>query len=352
MTMKEVQGPAGPPWEQPLNGRLDKLVVESEILAGNPLGDPTRRPLYVYASPGVVDGTAAEVASIYVIQGFSGQLDMWLGRSSFEPTVIERFDAMFSEPDSDCPDAVLVFVDAWTSVGGSQFINSVATGNYLDYICDEIVPFVDDHYPTAGSPGRRGIAGKSSGGYGAMVLPMLRPDVFGALASHAGDALFEVCYLPDFAKATRSLRDNYDGSIDKFLREFEARETLNWGLHGDLINVYGMAAAYSPDPDRPGKVLLPFDPSTGRLDEDVWALWLEHDPVRMAPAHAQALRGLRRIYLDAGRSDEYFLDLGAQAFSAELDKLGVAHTLELFDGRHGGISYRYPAAIRQLLQAL
>ena len=116
--------------------------------------------------------------------------------------------------------------------------------------------------------------------------------------------------------------------------------------------MYGMACAYSPDPDRPGKVLLPFDPSTGRIDEDVWALWLEHDPVRMAPLHAQALRSLRRIYLDAGRSDEYFLDIGAQAFSGELQKLEVEHTLELFDGRHGGISYRYPGAVRELLLAI
>jgi len=352
MTMKEVQGLAGAPWEKPLAGRLDKLVVESEILAGNPLGDPTRRPLYVYASPGVVNGTATDVGSIYVIQGFSGQLDMWLGRTAFEPTVIERFDAMFSDRERECPDGVLVFVDAWTSLGGSQFINSGATGDYADYICDEIVPFVDDRYQTASSPAHRGIAGKSSGGYGAMVLPMLRPDLFGALASHAGDALFEVCYLPEFGRAARSLRDNFGGSIDNFKREFATLETLNWDRHGELINLYGMAAAYSPDPDRPGEVLLPFDPSTGRLDEDVWALWLEHDPVRMAPRHAQALRGLRRIYLDAGRSDEYFLDLGAQAFAAELEKLGVAHTLELFDGRHGGISYRYPAAICELLRVI
>ena len=227
-----------------------------------------------------------------------------------------------------------------------------ATGNYMDYICDEIVPFVDAHYPTAAGPARRAVAGKSSGGYGAMVLPMLRPDVFGALASHAGDALFELCYLPDFGKAARALRDNYDGSVENFWKEFNARDSLVWSRHGDLINMLGMAAAYSPDPDRPGQVLLPFDVATGRLDEDVWALWLEHDPVRMAPLHAQALRGLRRIYLDAGRADEYFLDLGAQAFSAELDKLGVSHTLELFEGRHGGISHRYPAAIRELLLAI
>jgi hypothetical protein len=121
---------------------------------------------------------------------------------------------------------------------------------------------------------------------------------------------------------------------------------------GPFLSLYAMAAAYSPDPDEPGRVILPVELPTGRLLEDVWARWLEHDPVRMAAGHADALRSMRRIYLDAGRSDEYFLDLGAQAFSAELAKLGVEHTLELFDGRHGGIGYRYPGAIRELVRAL
>ena len=116
--------------------------------------------------------------------------------------------------------------------------------------------------------------------------------------------------------------------------------------------MYGYAAAYSPDPANPGKALLPFDIATGRLIDDVWAQWLEHDPVRMAPAHADALRSMRRIYLDAGRADEYYLDLGAQAFAAELEALGVDHSLELFDGKHGGLTYRYPGAIRELVRAL
>jgi len=84
----------------------------------------------------------------------------------------------------------------------------------------------------------------------------------------------------------------------------------------------------------------------------VWGRWLELDPVRMAARHADALRGMRRIYLDAGRKDEYFLDLGAQAFAAELERLGVEYTLELFDGKHGGLTYRYPGAIRELALAL
>jgi S-formylglutathione hydrolase FrmB len=116
--------------------------------------------------------------------------------------------------------------------------------------------------------------------------------------------------------------------------------------------MYAYATAYTPDPDRPGAAIVPFDIATGRLIDDVWEKWLELDPVRMAPRHADALRSMRRIYLDAGRSDEYFLDLGAQAFADELSHLGVEHTLELFEGKHGGIDYRYPGAIRELIVAL
>lgn len=347
MAIREVDAPAGSPRLRPLSGTLDTLVIESELLASNPLGDPAQRPLYVYRSPGVGD---APVASVYVIQGFTGQLEMWLNRNPFEPTMIERLDAMFAL--GDCPDAVVVFVDAWTSLGGSQFINSTATGRYMDYLCDEVVPFVDSRYPTAAARERRGLTGKSSGGYGAMVVPMLRPDVFGALASHAGDALFECSYQREFPTVARTLRDHYDGSYEVFFERLSEADHFDYERHGVPLEVFAMGACYSPDPGAPRGVALPFDPASGRLIDEVWARWLEHDPVRMAPRHADALRSMRRIYLDAGRCDEYFLDLGAQAISAELTKLDVEHTLELFDGRHGGISYRYPGAIRELVLAL
>ena len=222
----------------------------------------------------------------------------------------------------------------------------------MDYLCDEVVPFVDDRYPTLGGRDHRGLAGKSSGGYGAMVVPMLRPDVFGALASHAGDALFECCYQRDFPEVTRKLRDDFDGSYEVFFERLAKEERFDWDRYGKPFEIYGYAVAYSPNPDRPGKALLPFDIATGRLVEDVWTRWLELDPVRMAPAHADALRSMRRIYLDAGKSDEWFLDLGAQAFAAELDNLGVEYTLDLFEGKHGGLTYRYPGAIRELVLAL
>ncbi len=351
MALHPVEGVAGPPWERSLKGTIERLVVESELLAGNPLGDPARRPLYVYLPPGVQRGAGAtRLPSVYLIQGYFGQLDMWLGRNPLELTMIERLDAMFAA--GECPDAVIVLVDCWTKLGGSQFLNSTSTGRYLDYVCDEVVPFIDDAYPTTGEGRNRGIAGKSSGGYGAMVVPMLRPDVFAAFASHAGDALFEACYLPEFPRVARALRDHFDGSYDVFFERFQNADPFDFGRYAGPLSVYGMACAYTPDPDRPGKGLLPMEIETGRIVEDVWARWLELDPVRMAPRYADALKSMRRIYLDAGRGDEWFLDLGAQAFARELDRLGVQYTLDLFDGTHMGLQHRYPGAIRELVRAL
>ncbi len=351
MALRESTAQPPPPWRSALRGRLDELVVESELLADNPLGDSAVRPLMVYLPPQLAGGEQASRApAVYLIQGYTGRLDLWGNRQPFEVNLLDRLDAMFSA--GDCAPAVIVFVDAWTRYGGSQFLNSTSTGRYLDYLCDEVVPFVDARYPTLADRAHRGIAGKSSGGYGAMVVPMRRPDVFGAFASHAGDALFESTIARSFVQVTRLLRDHFDGSYDTFFERLADVDPFRFEVHGLLLETYAYAAAYSPDPERPGRALLPFDPRTSELDPAVWERWLAWDPVRLIPGHLDALASLRRIYLDAGRSDEYYLDLGAQAVSAALEAGGIDHTLELFDGGHGGITYRYPGAIRELVLAL
>ena len=334
------------PWSRELRGRLDEHVLESGALRGNALGDPHVRPLWVYAPPGAGD---APLPSLYLIQGHTGQLDMWRNRSAFRPNVLELVDALFA--DEGCPPALVVFVDAWTSYGGSQFLDSPGVGNYHTYLCDEVVPFVDERYATLAGAAHRGITGKSSGGYGAMVTPMLRPDLFGGLASHAGDALFELCYLPDFRDAARALRDTYDGSFDAFWKDFRSRPAFTKGSDFPLLNTYAMAACYSANDD--GTVDLPFDPATGQLRDDVWERWLAWDPVRMVDRYADALRGLRAVYLDSGKRDQFYLDLGADAFRRALEAVGVTDVFfELFDGTHSSIEYRYPIALRYLAERL
>ena len=335
------------PWSYELAGRFDEHVFASDALRGNPLGDPHERPLWVYVPPGYDDEPDRRYPSIYVIQGFTGQLDMWRNRSPFgAKTFPELTDEVFRE---GAPDCIVVWVDAWTSIGGSQFLDSPAIGRYHTYLCDEIVPWIDSRYWTLAEPAHRAIQGKSSGGYGAMVSALLRPNLFGALGTHAGDALFEHCYLKDFAPALRALREKYEGSFERFWEDFRARPDILKPDDFEIINTWGMAAAYSADED--GTVRLPFDSETGEVIPEIWERWLAWDPVRMARERIDAVRSWKAVYIDAGKSDEYFLDLGAEAFRHVVEEIGGPEIyFELFEGKHGGITYRYPISLKWLAE--
>ena len=242
------------------------LSIESEALRGNPLGDPATRPLFVWTPPAYDRDAARRFRSVYVLQGLTGQVRAWFNVSPFTkgfPELLE--DARV--------DAVVVLVDAFTALGGSQFVDSAAIGGYGTYLCDEIVPFVDERFRTLAEPAHRGIAGKSSGGFGAMVWGLLRPDLFGGFATHAGDALFDVSLAHDFAPAAQALRNDYDGSYDRFWADFRSgRPPFEKKNDAVLLAVYAAAAAYSPRED--GSVELPFRIDTGELVTETWERWL------------------------------------------------------------------------------
>jgi hypothetical protein len=185
-----------------------------------------------------------------------------------------------------------------------------------------------------------------------MITPMLRPDLFGALATHAEDALYELSYLPEFGDCARLLRD-YDGDIWSWWADFKSRPAFTKKADMTLLGMLGVAACFSANPD--GTVELPFDPRSGAVREQVWQRWLDWDPVRMAPRYADALRSMRAIWIDAGTADDFYLDLGAVAFQDALAAAGVADEVvrfELFEGTHAGIDYRYPMALTWLCQRM
>jgi len=338
------------PWSGELAGRLEEHVIASELLRGNPLGDPSDRPLWVYLPPGYDDDPDRRYPVVYVIQGYTGHVMMWRNRSPFRQPFTETADAVFAR--GEAPPALVVYVDAWTSYGGSQFVDSPGTGRYHSYLCDEVVPWVDRRYRTLAGAAHRAIAGKSSGGFGAMITPMLRPDLFGALATHAGDALYELCYIPDFGPAARLLRD-YDGDIWRWWDDFRSRVSFTKAADQVLLGLLGVAACFSAHED--GTVDLPFNARTGALRPGVWERWLDWDPVRMAPRYAGALRSLRAIWIDAGTRDDHYLDLGAEAFRQALREVGVTDEVvrfELFDATHSAIEYRYPMSLAWLCQRI
>jgi hypothetical protein len=304
----------------------------------------------VYLPPGDDDEPSRRYPSVYVIQGYTGHVVMWWNRSPYRQPFPETADAVFA--GGQAPPAIVVFVDAWTAYGGSQFVDSPGTGRYHSYLCEEVVPWVDARYRTLASAAHRAITGKSSGGFGAMITPMLRPDLFGALATHAGDSLYELCYIPGFGKSVRHLRE-YGGDIWRWWDDFRSRPSFTKEADHELLMLLGVSACFSARPD--GTVELPFDPRTGTLQPEAWQRWLDWDPVRMVPRYAEQLRSLRAIWIDAGTRDEWFLDVGAEAFRAALLAAGVSPDVirfELFDATHMGIDYRYPLSLAWLCERI
>src|SRR5579883_379209 len=330
-----------------LRGTVIVDTLDSAALRDNPHGDPARRPLPVYLPPSYAAAPDRRYPVIYWLSGFAGTALGALNHDPWAPSLPEAMDRALA---LGAPEAILVVVDGFTRFGGSQYLNSPANGRYEDCVVGDVVAHVDARYRTRADAAARGIAGKSSGGYAALVLGMRHPEVFGAISAHSPDCYFELCYKPDFPKLLRAI-GRY-GSAAAVLDAFLALEKKPGELFGAL-SVAAMAMAYSPNLQRPPYYFdLPFDPSTGELDAAVWERWLAWDPVNLVAAHAPALRALRLLFFEAGTRDEYQLQYGARILARRLDALGVRYLHEEFDDSHSRTHYRYPAALARLAGAL
>jgi S-formylglutathione hydrolase FrmB len=327
-------------------GRLEWLLVDSRALAGNPRGDPARREVLAYLPPGY-DAGRERYPALYFLHGFSGSARGWVNATPFTPTVPERLDALVA---AGAPPALGIFPDGFTALGGTQWIDAEGVGRYGSYVAEDVVGFVDATLRTVPRREARAVVGKSSGGYGALALAS-RVDTFAHAASHAGDAGFEYCYLPDFPKAAAALDG---GDPAAWLAGFKERAANARPRSDDhaALNVLAMAAHYSPSASAPLGLDLPFDPRTARLRLDAWARWLENDPVRFVGRRMDAFRRLASLYVDCGTRDEFNLRWGARMVVEVLRAGGVEVTHEEFDDGHRGIDYRYARSLGFLLPRL
>jgi putative esterase len=304
------------------------LSWERHSVASDALGE--ERPLWVWAP----DDLSRSYPAVYVLHAHMRSAASWFNVTPFEQSYPDAIEERSSE-------AIVALVDGWTWVGGSQWIDSEGLGPYARYLAEEIVPFVEDRYPANGA---RGLQGKSSGAYGALVNALRRPELFHAVAAHSPMALFEVTIAHDFPAVARELRER-DATLANALRGI-----AGLGSHGDvvLVEVGALAYAFSNG-------VLPFRTDTAALVPEVWERWLAHDPLRLVAERPDAAASLCGVWLDAGRRDEYFLDLGAIALRDALLAAGLpedALRFELFEGGHRGLSGRYPASLDWLVERL
>jgi len=275
---------------------VKNLVVESQALKGNPLGDSARKHNLVLVPFG--DGPWPLVVHL---SGYFGNGPQNFNVKTLEENFPEQIISGTAE--KTILPAVHVFVDAMTAVGGSQFINSEGCGDYSDYIQDELLPAVEKEFPLKEGLQHRWVAGASSGGYGALHHISLPNTPFGVAIVISPDSDFKTSLLPEMYKVAPYMSEMGDiKKIKKNIADPLFRKKKNFF---DIMNVTAMSLCYGPlKKDRVG---FPVDPVTGKKNED-WKRFLKKDPVEFIKDRAKNLKG-KFIYLEVGQYDEFLLVL-------------------------------------------
>jgi enterochelin esterase-like enzyme len=325
-------------------GELHRLRHQSHVLEGNSLGDPTERELYVWTPP---DWTAAERLPLLVdLKGYTSSGLAHANWMPFAENVPERLDRLAHEGMGR---VVVAFPDCFTKLFGNQYLNSAGTGRYGDYLCDEIVAFVEQRF-NCGGKGKRGVFGKSSGGYGAAWHGLHRSDFWDAISIQSGDMGFDALYIPALLEDLDVLR-KYDNSIEKMWRALIAKPKMSFKEQVALMDC-AQSAFYDPDTSQFMNMRLPLDPHTGEFIAERWANWMKHDPVVMFDTLGDNLKKLKLIYMDCGDHDNFRIHHGMRRFAKKLKAAGIAHEYDEFDDDHMDVDYRMDVFLPKLARAL
>ncbi|MBK9385836.1 MAG: enterochelin esterase [Planctomycetes bacterium] len=325
-----------------LRGRVEHFELESRHLASNLLGDPARRSIAVYLPPGY-DASTQRYPLCVGLAAFTGSGLKYLAWSAFGETLPQRLERLVAE--GRMGPVVLALPDAFTSLGGNQYVDSPAMGHWERWLLEDALPAIEARYRVHREPARRVIFGKSSGGYGALWHALRHGSQWGAAICHSGDLGFELLYARDFA-TTLDVLARHGGSIETFLAKLAREPKLSGGDFHALM-VLAMGASYDPDPSAPKGIRLPVDPHTAELVAERWERWLAFDPVCAieTPRAQESLGSLRALFLDCGRRDQYLLHYGLRRFTRRLSALGIAHEHQEFDDDHSGIDYRLDVSL-------
>jgi S-formylglutathione hydrolase FrmB len=234
-------------------------------------------------------------------------------------------------------------------IGGNQYIKSASTGAWEDFLLHEMLPAIEQRFGCGGT-GRRGVFGKSSGGYGAITHALRHSDIWSAAACHSGDKGFEFCCLPDMPAVLRALAGP-ENSIEPWWQKLEAAQKHPVGSF-KVVNTLAMAASYDPDPTQFLGIRLPVTFDTCEVLEERWANWMWQDPVVAIETFADHLRRLKALYIDCGQRDQFNLLYGARRFARRPNELGIAHRYEEFPDNHTGVDYRMGESLPFLAEAL
>ena len=304
---------------------VETLTVQSQVLRKNPLKDPSLRHNPILLPRRI----KKDLPVIIILSGFTGSGPKSFGVKPFESNIPQSIDKWFYKNKDLSP--LVVFIDTMTCWGGSQFINSRASGLYEDYVMKEILPAIEQNYSVKSSPKYWCLMGGSSGGYGALHLASRFPKRFGLAAALAPDSAFDLSLLPEIYSTLPTIHRL--GSMNRIKKMMAGGHLQKQRNFHNIVNVIGMAHCYSKN-----AIEFPIDSHTGILRASIWREWKRNDPLVFLKK--RQLKGLQ-VLLDVGSYDEFNLQYGARHIYQILKEQQVSCHYSEFDGGHFDLSSRH-----------
>jgi len=311
-------------------GQLNKHLFNSQLLKNNRLGNNSKRELLVYTPPEF--SKRENLQCIFFLPGFGGTLEKWQNKDFPMYKLMELLIL-----NNSIPRSILCCIDGMTRFGGSQYIDSSLNGPFMKHIVKELVPFIIKKYNVLP---QFYICGHSSGGFGALQIASLYPELFTKTASFAGDMYFELTHKNMLCDFFKLFNDNKLGS--------SLKESLKLKI---TDYIFGLSAAYTPNL-RNKKWLMdfPIDLKSGELNEKIWAEWKKYDPIEWVSDRSENLKKLKLIYLSAGTEDQFSLQLGAKVFSERCNKKGISTICQYHEGNHSLLTRQAEAGIKEFFR--
>jgi S-formylglutathione hydrolase FrmB len=311
-------------------GTLDDLQMPAPSLAGNLLNDATTQHVFVYLPPGYKLAPERRYPTLYLLHGYTGRPEEWVRDGYQGMSLATEMDSLISKGISS--EMIVVVPNGRNAYLGSYYTNSSVTGNWEDYIYRDLVSYVDGRYRTIANASGRGIAGHSMGGYGAFMIAMKHPDVFGAVYAMSPCCLgFEgdmTADNPTWAKAAQV------NSRDRFTAKPQSFEDF-W-----VDAMISVSAAFAPNRERaPIYADFPFVAKNGHLvrNEPAYSAFRSKMPLYLVEEYRANLMKLRGIAVDVGELDQFtHIRRTVAKLSAELSDREIPHAFEIYkDGNHG-----------------
>src|SRR5579875_424612 len=294
------------------HGQLVHIKVHSAALENNIVGDPPDRDVSIYLPPDYESGSK-RYPVLYLLHGYTGTDRGWMNPDYVGlPEMMDRLLQHHAiQP------MIVVMPNSFNRFAGSFYANSELSGGWEDFIVHDLVGYIDAHYRTIAKAGSRGIAGHSMGGYGALRLGMLHPDVFSA--AYGMSPCCTVWAAEEFRSdvVTAQRAQNLQQIVEDGI-----------GPQGALA----FAAAFSPDVHNPPfGVDWPFD-AAGRPVPPVIDLWKANMLDEITAAYVAGRQRLSALAFDVGRQDDLLPT--ERQLNQQMTKLGVKHQYSEYDGNH------------------